>query len=150
MARIAAALVSGTVMAWAASSFAQVGELVDQSRLRVCADPGNLPFSNQAGEGFENRIALLLAGKLGRELAYTWYPQTIGFVQNTLGAGRCDLVIGIATTNELMQNSNPYYRSGYALVQRADAERKATSLHDPALEDLRLGAVARTPPVTAR
>jgi quinoprotein dehydrogenase-associated probable ABC transporter substrate-binding protein/PQQ-dependent catabolism-associated CXXCW motif protein len=146
--RIAAALAGALVLGWAVSGRAQVGELVDQARLRVCADPSNLPFSNQAGEGFENKIAELLAGKLGRELSYTWYPQSIGFVRNTLGAGRCDLVIGIATTNELLQNSNPYYRSSYVLVQRAGADRKVGSLRDPALEDLRLGAVARTPPVT--
>jgi quinoprotein dehydrogenase-associated probable ABC transporter substrate-binding protein len=143
-----AALVGAALVAGAATGRAQLGELVDQSRLRVCADPSNLPFSNQAGEGFENQIAELLAGKLGRDLSYTWYPQSIGFVRNTLGAGRCDLVIGIATTNELLQNSNPYYRSSYVLVQRADAARKASSLHDPALAELRLGAVARTPPVT--
>ena len=54
--------------------------------LRVCADPHNLPFSNEAGEGFENKIAELLAEELGRPVAYTWYPQSIGFVRNTLGA----------------------------------------------------------------
>jgi mxaJ protein len=145
---ILAILAGAAAPAGAPGARAQVGELVDQSRLRVCADPSNLPFSNQAGEGFENKIAELLAGKLGRELSYTWYPQSVGFVRNTLGAARCDLVIGIATTNELLQNSNPYYRSSYVLVQRADAGRKATSLHDPALAELRLGAVARTPPVT--
>jgi quinoprotein dehydrogenase-associated probable ABC transporter substrate-binding protein/PQQ-dependent catabolism-associated CXXCW motif protein len=148
LAAVAAVLVSGVVMVAATSGLAQVGELVDPNRLRVCADPSNLPFSNQAGEGFENAIAELLGEKLGREVAYTWFPQSVGFVRSTLGAGRCDLVIGVATTNELMQNSNPYYRSGYVLVQRAAAERKATSLHDPVLEELRLGAVARTPPVT--
>jgi quinoprotein dehydrogenase-associated probable ABC transporter substrate-binding protein/PQQ-dependent catabolism-associated CXXCW motif protein len=145
---LAAAVVSGGVAGAATTGFAQVGELVDPHRLRVCADPANLPYSNQAGEGFENKIAELLAKKLGREIAYTWFPQSVGFVRSTLGAGRCDLVIGVATTNELMQNSNPYYRSGYVLVQRAAADRKASSLHDPVLEDLKIGAVARTPPVT--
>jgi quinoprotein dehydrogenase-associated probable ABC transporter substrate-binding protein/PQQ-dependent catabolism-associated CXXCW motif protein len=130
------------------SAMAQVGELVDRSKLRVCADPGNLPYSNQAGEGFENRIAELLADKLGVEIAYTWYPQSTGFVRNTLNAGACDVVIGVPVPNELMQNTNPYYRSSYALVQRADAEPKIASLHDPALADRKLGAVARTPPVT--
>jgi quinoprotein dehydrogenase-associated probable ABC transporter substrate-binding protein/PQQ-dependent catabolism-associated CXXCW motif protein len=131
----------------AASGLAQTGELVDRDTLRVCADPHNLPFSNEAGEGFENRIAELLAQELGVELAYTWYPQSIGFVRNTLGARVCDVVIGIVTTSELMQNTNPYYRSSYALVQRADADPKATSLGDPQLADLRIGAVARTPPI---
>lgn len=124
-----------------------LGELVDQSRLRVCADPSNLPYSNQAGEGFENKIAELLAAKLGVELTYTWYPQSIGFVRNTLGARVCDVVIGITTTSELMQNTNPYYRSSYALIQRADDADKVASLTDPELADKRIGAVARTPPV---
>ncbi|MGH6897467.1 MAG: quinoprotein dehydrogenase-associated putative ABC transporter substrate-binding protein [Geminicoccaceae bacterium] len=131
----------------AGSVFAQLGELVDPTRLRVCADPHNLPFSNQAGEGFENKIAELLADELGVELTYTWYPQSIGFVRNTLGARVCDVVMGITSTSELMQNTNFYYRSSYVLLQRADADTKAASLTDPKLADLRIGAVARTPPV---
>lgn len=143
-----AAGLGAALLLWSAAAAAQIGELVDPNRLRVCADPANLPYSNEAGEGFENKIALLLADRLGRELTYTWYPQTVGFVRNTLGAGLCDLVIGITTTSELLQNSNPYYRSSYVLLQRADAGSKAASLHDPALKELRLGAVARTPPVS--
>jgi len=81
------------------------------------------------------------------ELAYTWFPQTVGFVRNTLGARVCDVVIGISSTSELLQNTNPYYRSSYVLLQRADADAKVTSLHDPALAELRIGAVARTPPI---
>ena len=131
----------------AACGLAQMGELVDRDTLRVCADPNNLPFSNEAGEGFENKIAELLAKDLGVDLAYTWHPQVIGFVRNTLGARTCDLVMGIVTTSEVMQNTNPYYRSSYALVQRADADTKVTSLSDPKLADLRIGAVARTPPI---
>jgi quinoprotein dehydrogenase-associated probable ABC transporter substrate-binding protein len=131
----------------AGSALAQLGELVDQDTLRVCADPNNLPYSNQAGEGFENKIAELLAADRGVELAYTWFPQTIGFVRNTLGARQCDVVIGTTTTSEQMQNTNPYYRSSYVLLQRADAGTKVGSLHDPALKDLRIGAVARTPPL---
>jgi quinoprotein dehydrogenase-associated probable ABC transporter substrate-binding protein len=137
----------GAMACGAASGLAQVGELVDRDTLRVCADPHNLPFSNEAGEGFENRIAELLARDLGVDLAYTWYPQSVGFVRNTLGARVCDVVMGIVTTSELMQNTNPYYRSSYALVQRADADAKVASLADPHLADLRIGAVARTPPI---
>jgi quinoprotein dehydrogenase-associated probable ABC transporter substrate-binding protein/PQQ-dependent catabolism-associated CXXCW motif protein len=146
MLRLAAiALVLGgmTTGAWA-----QVGELVDRTKLRVCADPHNLPFSNQDGQGFENKIAELMAEKLKVPLTYTWYPQSVGFVRNTLNAGACDLVIGVPTPSGLMQNTNPYYRSSYALVQRADAKTKVGSLHDPALADKKIGAVARTPPVT--
>lgn len=125
-----------------------IGELTDPNQLRVCADPANLPFSNEAGEGFENKIAELLAEDLGRELSYFWFPQSMGFVRVTLGARQCDVVIGVATTNELMQNTNPYYRSSYVMVQRADAAEQAVDLQDPVLGELRVGAVARTPPVT--
>jgi quinoprotein dehydrogenase-associated probable ABC transporter substrate-binding protein len=131
----------------ATSALAQTGELVDRDMLRVCADPHNLPFSNEAGEGFENKIAELLAKDLGRQIAYTWYPQSIGFVRNTLGAHACDVVMGTVSTGELVQNTNPYYRSSYALVQRADAQTKADALADPQLAELRIGAVARTPPI---
>lgn len=124
------------------------GELVDKTKFRVCADPDNLPYSNKAGEGFENKIAELLAGELGLDVTYTWYPSTVGFVRNTLAARVCDVVIGVPTTNELMQNTNPYYRSTYALVQRADAEPSVTALDDPALQTMRIGGVANTPPVT--
>ncbi|MGI9435230.1 MAG: quinoprotein dehydrogenase-associated putative ABC transporter substrate-binding protein [Geminicoccaceae bacterium] len=124
------------------------GELVDPTKFRVCADPNNLPYSNEAGEGFENKIAELLAGELGREVTYSWYPSTVGFVRNTLAARVCDVVIGVPTTNELMQNTNPYYRSTYALVQQADAEVKVTALDDPALQSMRIGGVANTPPIT--
>src|SRR4051794_3209713 len=66
-----------------------LGELVDRTQLRVCADPSNLPFSNDKGEGFENKIAELLAQRLGVPLVYTWYPQSVGFVRNTLRANSC-------------------------------------------------------------
>ena len=145
--KVAAVVFALGLTCGAASGLAQMGELVDRDTLRVCADPNNLPFSNQAGEGFENKIAELLADDLGVDLAYTWHPQAVGFVRNTLGARACDVVMGIVATSELMQNTNPYYRSSYALVQRADADTKVTSLADPTLADLRIGAVARTPPI---
>lgn len=127
---------------------AQTSEAVDRSALRVCADPSNLPFSNQAGEGFENKIAELLAADLGVPVRYTWFPQATGFVRNTLMARRCDLVIGISLGFELLQNSNPYYRSSYSLVYRANAGHDFTSLADPKLKDLRIGIVAGTPPAS--
>jgi quinoprotein dehydrogenase-associated probable ABC transporter substrate-binding protein/PQQ-dependent catabolism-associated CXXCW motif protein len=148
---VAVALVAAFALAGyergAAAAEGSIGELVDPNTLRVCADPNNLPYSNEAGEGFENRIAELLARSLDREISYTFFPQTIGFVRNTLGAQLCDVVMGVTTTNELMQNSNPYYRSTYVLLQRADQEPKVTSLHDIALNDLRVGAVMQTPPL---
>ncbi len=127
---------------------AQTAEAVDRSALRVCADPSNLPYSNKAGEGFENRIAELLAAELGLPVRYTWFPQTVGFVRNTLMARKCDLVIGISLGFELLQNTNPYYRSSYALVYRTNTGLDISSLDDPILKQKRLGVVARTPPAT--
>ena len=124
-------------------------ELVDPKVLRVCADPRNLPFSNEKGEGFENKIAELLAAKLDKKLAYVWYPQATGFVRNTLGAHRCDLIPGFPQGDELVQSTNPYYRTAYALVIRPDTGLDdLDALTDPRLKAKRVGIVAGTPPAT--
>lgn len=125
-----------------------LGEIVDRTQLRVCADPGNLPYSNDKGEGFENKIAELIADELGVPIEYTWFPQTVGFVRMTLGASRCDLVIGVATTNELMQNTNPYYRAAYMIVHKADLALTSGNLDDPAFDSLRIGIQPGTPGAT--
>src|SRR5262245_10278911 len=83
-------------------------EAVDHSMLRVCADPNNLPFSNDKGEGYENKIAELLAKDLGVPVQYTYYPDSVGFIRNTLRARKCDIVIGTISGNDLVQNTNPY------------------------------------------
>ena len=118
------------------------------SVLRVCADANNLPYSNKMEEGFENEIAQLIAGELGLSVRYTWWPQTIGFVRNTLRLRRCDLIAGIGSGNELVQNTNPYYRSVYTMVYRGNSGLGATTLSDPKLKSLRFGVVAGTPPAT--
>jgi ABC-type amino acid transport substrate-binding protein len=96
-------------------------EALSTQTLRVCADPKNLPYSNDKGEGFENKIAELLAKELSIPVHYTWFPQTVGFVRKTLKLRRCDLIIGISTTSDLVQNTNPYYHSVYAMVFREDS-----------------------------
>lgn len=143
-----AIVMAGAVIGLVGGASAQTSEAVDHSSLRVCADPSNLPFSNQAGEGFENKIAELLAAELRVPVRYTWYPQATGFVRRTLMARRCDVVIGISLGFELLQNTNPYYRSSYALVYRADSGLSTTSLDDPRLKTLRLGVIAGTPPAS--
>ena len=144
--RLAAAILIWQLAAPAqAAEGGNLGELVDQSRLRVCADPSNLPFSNEQGEGFENKIAELLADKLGIPLTYTWYPNTMGFVRNTLRANRCDLIMGVVAADELVQNTNPYYRSSYVLVHRADEADRFGSLDAPGMAAARIGIVAGTP-----
>ena len=120
----------------------------DPTALRVCADPSSLPFSNTAGEGFENKLAEMLAAELRVPVRYTWYPQSVGFVRNTLGALRCDVIMGMTTASELVQNTNPYYRSVYALVYRRESGLSARALGDPQLDGKRIGVIAGTPPAS--
>src|SRR3954452_19302180 len=94
-------------------------ELVDPKVLRVCSDPRNLPFSNEKGEGFENKLAELFADKLQKKLDYVFFPQATGFVRMTLGAHRCDVIMGFPQGDDLVQGTNPYYRTSYALVSKA-------------------------------
>lgn len=124
-------------------------ELIDPKVLRVCADPNNLPFSNQAGQGFENKLAEFLARKLGKELAYTYYPGATGFIRNTLNAHLCDVVLGIPQGDDVVQPTNPYYRTAYAVVYRAHSDLEGLkTLSDPRLnrDHRRIGLVANTPP----
>jgi quinoprotein dehydrogenase-associated probable ABC transporter substrate-binding protein len=121
-------------------------EAVDRSALRVCSDPGNMPFSNVKGEGFENKIADLFAAKLGVQVRYTWFPQATGFLRNTLRARRCDLVVGMVSGAELVLSTNPYYRSTYVMVTRKADGITADRLDDPTLQSLKIGLIAGTPP----
>ena len=124
-------------------------ELVDPKTFRVCADPRNLPFSDEAGEGFENKLAELFARKLGEPTSYAYFPQVIGFVRNTLNALRCDVIMGVAVGDDLVQTTNPYYRTTYALVFRPDSGLDSIqSLEDPRLKGKHIGVVAGTPPAT--
>ena len=107
--------------------------------LRVCADPNNLPFSNQEGEGFENRIAELVAEELDAELSYTWWAQRRGFIRNTLNAGACDVLMGVPAGYELVETTAAYYRSAYVYVYRADQGLDLHSIRDPRLRDLKIG-----------
>jgi mxaJ protein len=106
--------------------------------LRVCADPNNLPFSNAAGEGFENEIVEVLARDLGAEVSYTWWAQRRGFIRNTLKSGLCELVPGVPAGLKLLRTTKPYYRSSYVFVTREDG-RKVASFDDPVLRDVTVG-----------
>lgn len=125
-------------------------ELVDPDVLRVCADPANLPFSDESGAGFENALAEKMAEWTGREgVTYAWHPQAIGFVRNTLGKHRCDVIMGFAQGHELVQNTNHYYRTAYALaVPEGSGLEDVTTLADPRLQGLTIGVVAGTPPAS--
>jgi len=107
--------------------------------LRVCADPNNLPFSNDREQGFENAIARIVAGELNRRVEYHWQPQRRGFVRTTLNAGWCDVVVGVPAHYELVATTRPYYRSTYVFVSRRGAGTRPTSLDDPRLRTMRIG-----------
>lgn len=137
----------GLVLAFAGlQAEAQTADVADRNALKVCADPNNLPFSNQKEEGFENKIAALMGEALGVKVEYTWFPQIIGFARNTLHAHRCDLVIGTVAGDDVMQTTNPYYFTTYVMIYRSDKGLTLTGLDDPRLASLRLGVVSATPP----
>jgi mxaJ protein len=123
--------------------------------LRVCADPNNLPFTNEAREGFENKIAEMLAGDLGRHVEYTWWAQRRGFVRNTLNARSCDLVMGVTAGMEMLATTRPYYKSTYVFLSRRDRRLGVKSFDDPKLRSLKIGVQligddgANTPPAHA-
>jgi quinoprotein dehydrogenase-associated probable ABC transporter substrate-binding protein len=124
-------------------------ELVDPKVLRVCADPRNMPFSNEKGEGFENKLAELFAEKLQKKIDYMYFPQATGFVRVTLGAHRCDVIMGYPQGDDLVQGTNPYYRTAYALISKSGSGLEdVTTLEDPRLKGKHIGVVAGTPPAT--
>lgn len=123
-----------------------------QPVLRVCADPNALPFSNQEEQGFENELARQVAKALDMKLEYFWWAQRRGFIRNTLGANRCDVVMGVPAGFERVLTTRPYYRSAYTFVQRTGTP-PVRSFDDPALRSLRVGVqligddFANSPPV---
>ena len=124
-------------------------ELVDPKVLRVCADPRNLPFSNEKGEGFENKLAELFAEKLQKKLDYMYFPQATGFVRVTLGSHRCDVIMGFPQGDDLAQGTNPYYRTAYALVaKQGGGLDDVATLEDARLKGKHIGIIAGTPPAT--
>jgi quinoprotein dehydrogenase-associated probable ABC transporter substrate-binding protein len=111
----------------------------DPRVLRVCADPNNLPFSNEKEEGFENAIARIVAEALNKHVEYYWQPQRRGFVRTTLNAGWCDMIPGVPADFDRALTTHPYYRSTYVFVSRRNSGVRIRSLNDPALRHLRIG-----------
>jgi quinoprotein dehydrogenase-associated probable ABC transporter substrate-binding protein len=147
LATLLSVLLSMGVIAPARAAEGQRIDLVDRLWLRVCADPANMPFSNAKGEGFENKLADIVAAELKVPVEYTWFPQAVGFIRNTLFAKRCDVVMGYAQGDELVLNTNAYYRSVYTLVYRNGAGLDGVDhLSDLRLKDKRIGLIAATPP----
>jgi hypothetical protein len=148
-----AAFALGTLAGAETASGKQAADAAQDS-LRVCADPNNLPFSNARGEGFENALAELLAGALGKKVAYTWWAQRRGFIRNTLNAGTCDVIMGVPQL-DMIGTTRPYYRSTYVFVSRKDRALAFSSMQAPELRTLRVGVHligddgANTPPAHA-
>jgi mxaJ protein len=117
--------------------------------IRVCADPDNLPYSNQERQGFENKIAEVMAQELGTSLEYYWWPAQMGLVRNTIQRDRCDVLISIPRGYDPVLWTKPYYRSGYVLVYRRDRKLHLRSLDDPALKGLKIGVHVNSPPYDA-
>jgi mxaJ protein len=132
-----------------------VGSCSSQRTLTACADPNNLPFSNRAGDGFENKLAQMIAADLHAKLDYIWWAQRRGYVRNTLNEKTCDFWPGIGSNVEMVATSRPYYRSTYMFVSRANANLADLTLDDPRLKRLRIGVqlvgddASNTPPAHA-
>lgn len=134
-----------------AAAAAEGGPIVYAAPIKVCADPNNLPYSDKAGEGFENKLAEMLAGALHTTVSYTWFPQRRGFLRHTLDAGECDIVMGIPAVNGVL-TTRSYYRSDYVFVSQADRNFTFSSIKAPQLRTLKVGVhligddAAGTPP----
>jgi quinoprotein dehydrogenase-associated probable ABC transporter substrate-binding protein len=129
--------------------------LIPQRTLTACADPNNLPFSNKSGEGFENKLAQLIASDLHAKLQYVWWAQRRGYVRNTLNERKCDFWPGVGSNVEMIATSRPYYRSTYVFVTRQAANLNGLTLDDPRLKHLEIGVqmvgndATNTPPAHA-
>jgi mxaJ protein len=111
----------------------------EREALRVCADPNNMPFSNRAGEGFENKLAEMVARQFGKTVSYTWWAQRRGFIRHTLKTGDCDLVVGIPARFDLVESTQPYYRSTYVFVSQTARHLQLNAIDDPQLRSLAIG-----------
>jgi mxaJ protein len=116
---------------------------------RVCADPENMPYSNQKGEGFENKIAEVLAKDLGKELSYEFWLDRQGYLRNTINAQRCDVIMGMGSDVDNLRTSKPYYRSGYVFVYRKSSNYNIKNWDSPDLRKGIIGIVGQSPPTIA-
>src|SRR5271167_1730379 len=134
---------SSLTPAWAETTGLQKIQ-ASKSEFRVCADPDNLPFSNRQGEGFENKIAELLARSANQPLTYYWWPERRGFIGKTLNAWECDVIIGVPTRDAVVRTTRPYYCSRYVMVHRPEQDVTFSLRGEPDSRSLRIGVVERT------
>jgi quinoprotein dehydrogenase-associated probable ABC transporter substrate-binding protein len=144
--RLSIALAAAGAFVSLTAAAQQAPDTVSRADLRVCADPHNLPFSNDKGEGFENKIAELIAHELNEKLAYTWFPDSQGFVRATLGRNSCDVIIGTAVGNSDVATTAAYYHTAYMMVTRSADNYAMDKVSDWHIAGKRFGLVASTPP----
>ena len=123
----------------------EIRRVVDESEFKVCADPDNMPFSNSKQEGFEDKIAEVLAKDLGKKLTYTYAYNRQGFYRNTINAMRCDVIISTTPDNDALRTSKPYYRSGHVFVWRKDSNYDITNWDSPDLHKGFIGVIDHSP-----
>jgi quinoprotein dehydrogenase-associated probable ABC transporter substrate-binding protein len=124
----------------------QSPDMVSHTDLRVCADPHNLPFSNDKGEGFENKIAELVAHDLGEKLDYTYFPDSQGFIRATLGRNKCDVIIGEVSGSGDVGTTDAYYHTAYMMATRRADNYATDKVSDWHIAGKRFGLIASTPP----
>jgi len=143
---LAAAALAALLLGVAAAHAQTTSDVVPRDELRLCADPNNLPFSNDKQEGFENKIAEILGKDLKLKVSYVWFPQVVGFVRRTLAVHRCDLILGTVAGDEMVQTTTPYYYTSYVMVYRSDRGFAFKALDHDGMKSLVIGVVAGTPP----
>lgn len=146
LARLAAALLLVAPMLGSAARAQTPGEILARTELRVCADPNDLPFSNDKGEGYENKTAQLVGQELKLPVRFVFFPQVVGFVRNTLRTRSCDLIMGTVAGDDIVQTTSPYYYSDYVAVWSEGKNFTFTGLDDPRLKMMRIGIISATPP----
>jgi mxaJ protein len=123
----------------------EIRRVENNDEFKVCADPENMPFSNNKQEGFEDKIAQVLAQDLGKKLTFTYAYSRQGFFRNTLGANRCDVVIGTTSDADMMRTSKPYYRAGHVYVWRKASNYNITDWTSPDLRKGFIGVIDHSP-----
>jgi mxaJ protein len=148
--RLRMCVTAGVLVLLAAGASVNAQAELAGGTLRVCADPQNLPFSNEKGEGFENKLVDLIAAKLDLHVSYTWLPQVLGHVATLPDDTDCDLLMGYAQGTGLIEDTNPYYRTSYVLIYRQNDKSLVgvENLADDRLKSKKIGILARTPPVS--
>lgn len=123
----------------------EIRRVEDPTEFKVCADPDNMPFSNLKQEGFEDKIAALIAKDLGKKLTYTYAYNRQGFMRNTINANRCDIIMSTTSDNDALRTSKPYFRSGYVFVYRKDSGYDIKNWDSPDLRKAKIGVIGESP-----